>query len=334
MRDEELYLRATEELEGNNKNLALWAKSLALTEGDESKAKFKYINLRVEALKNENDSHESQSSSETSQLLQEQQLVGHEKLHGKLVESNIKVKRCPHCKKYSLNDIRCSCGESLTTTTYSSIPTYTEWSSHHEDKEEINYLYWLQELYDTECSQEVPTGMVRLELYSHSKGLNSNELLEMVKAGSCSGKKIENHWFINENEMNNLLDEQRSNEELANIPLKWFYFWVYFSLPITVFTSILGSLVWLFEDKIFLAILLFSQGALSLYATVGLHKRKQWGWSFNWAVLWVGALAAMLVPLTLTGNERLTAFLINLVVCIIWLSLNNLYWSKRKRLFN
>ena len=50
MGNEDLYLAATNEVESSQRDLALWAKSLALTEGDEGKAKFKYINLRIEQL--------------------------------------------------------------------------------------------------------------------------------------------------------------------------------------------------------------------------------------------------------------------------------------------
>ena len=50
MSDEELYLVATNEVDGNNINLALWAKAMALADGDKDIAKYKYIKLRVEQL--------------------------------------------------------------------------------------------------------------------------------------------------------------------------------------------------------------------------------------------------------------------------------------------
>lgn len=48
--NEETYLIATREVDGDNKNLALWAKAITLAEGDELKARYKYIKLRVEQL--------------------------------------------------------------------------------------------------------------------------------------------------------------------------------------------------------------------------------------------------------------------------------------------
>ncbi len=50
MGDEDLYLTATNEVDSNQKDPALWAKALTLAEGDEPKARYKYINLRIEQL--------------------------------------------------------------------------------------------------------------------------------------------------------------------------------------------------------------------------------------------------------------------------------------------
>lgn len=51
MNDEMLYLKATNEVEGENKDPALWAKVMTLSDGDQDKAKYQYIKLRVEQLK-------------------------------------------------------------------------------------------------------------------------------------------------------------------------------------------------------------------------------------------------------------------------------------------
>jgi len=49
--DEDLYLLATEEVgDLKKRDAALWAKSMALSEGDKEKAKYKYISLRVGVL--------------------------------------------------------------------------------------------------------------------------------------------------------------------------------------------------------------------------------------------------------------------------------------------
>lgn len=50
MRDEDFFLQATNEVDEGKQHSALWAKAVALVEGDEVKAKYQYIKLRVEQL--------------------------------------------------------------------------------------------------------------------------------------------------------------------------------------------------------------------------------------------------------------------------------------------
>jgi len=50
MGDEELYLKATNEVESGKNDAALWAKALTFAEGNQEKAKYQYIKLRVEQL--------------------------------------------------------------------------------------------------------------------------------------------------------------------------------------------------------------------------------------------------------------------------------------------
>jgi preprotein translocase subunit SecD len=62
MGNEKLYLIATNEVDNGQQDEALWAKAIALCEGDQEKARYKYITLRVEVLGN--DRVESQTASE------------------------------------------------------------------------------------------------------------------------------------------------------------------------------------------------------------------------------------------------------------------------------
>ena len=50
--DSKLYLQASEEVENKTQVEALWLTAMALTGGDEEKAGYKYIKLRVQQLKN------------------------------------------------------------------------------------------------------------------------------------------------------------------------------------------------------------------------------------------------------------------------------------------
>lgn len=49
--EDELYLLATQEVDEGNQDKALWARCMALCEGDENKAKYKYINEMVDRLR-------------------------------------------------------------------------------------------------------------------------------------------------------------------------------------------------------------------------------------------------------------------------------------------
>ena len=66
MDDEDVYLEANNELETNNKKQALWIKALAVVGGDEEKAKHQYILLRVEQLKKEKNSTESERNTHSN----------------------------------------------------------------------------------------------------------------------------------------------------------------------------------------------------------------------------------------------------------------------------
>jgi hypothetical protein len=50
MSDEKYFLLATQEFDSNNTDQAIWAKAMALSEGDNAKAKWKYISLRAASL--------------------------------------------------------------------------------------------------------------------------------------------------------------------------------------------------------------------------------------------------------------------------------------------
>ena len=62
LNDESLYLDATNEFESNARDPALWAKCMSVCEGDEQKAKYKYINEKVKSLSRNNKKQVSQEA--------------------------------------------------------------------------------------------------------------------------------------------------------------------------------------------------------------------------------------------------------------------------------
>ncbi len=71
MSDEELYLQATREVDEERKESALWAKVMALSEGDQKIAKYKYIKLRVEQLTIENANQKKKVSEDLTKQVSE-----------------------------------------------------------------------------------------------------------------------------------------------------------------------------------------------------------------------------------------------------------------------
>ena len=51
--EETIYEQVAEEIQGGNKRMGLWAKSLSTADGNEELAKAKYIELRVQSIKDE-----------------------------------------------------------------------------------------------------------------------------------------------------------------------------------------------------------------------------------------------------------------------------------------
>jgi len=56
--DEQLYLEATQEVDNGTQAPAIWAKAMALAEGDQEKARYRYITLRVEELSEAPTNHQ------------------------------------------------------------------------------------------------------------------------------------------------------------------------------------------------------------------------------------------------------------------------------------
>lgn len=87
--DDDFYLTATKEVEGKDRKEALWAKCMAIHEGDEKKAKYNYINKRVEILKKElADEIKKREAKEQEAREQEQEQINKTAQEKLLKESN------------------------------------------------------------------------------------------------------------------------------------------------------------------------------------------------------------------------------------------------------
>ena len=112
------------------------------------------------------------------------------------------------------------------------------------------------------------------------------------------------------------------------IGLKWYYFYITFSLP-------LGGIVGLVEAKgVFdkgyniIAVMLIILSILQFIVAFGLSKRKLWAFYFNIALIAI-AIITVWKP-----NQGFPEFLGALTgIALLWYLPNYLYWKKRKYLF-
>ena len=104
--DEELYLQATQEVEDEVIDAALWAKSMALAEGDTKIAKYKYIKLRVEQFKQssgvEEEKWKREGSIESERIWQKER-IEHERIQQ---EKKIERERIRQEEKAEIERIR------------------------------------------------------------------------------------------------------------------------------------------------------------------------------------------------------------------------------------
>lgn len=134
---------------------------------------------------------------------------------------------------------------------------------------------------------------------------------------------------------------------------KWLKFWNYFVLPLLGVIALLMTfhLPRIRYEMLPIAVLCFS-------VAFGLRERKLWAWRWNWVALVITCLA-LLVPLRIRAihadfpdllahgasellaadwdqvDELIGPFAWRLIlVCLVWLVPNWLYWTKRKGLFS
>lgn len=120
---------------------------------------------------------------------------------------------------------------------------------------------------------------------------------------------------------------EKANDEIIKDKIffmKWFYYYVYFSLPATI-VSLLAHIKECGEFESYLII------AYSIFCTIviiGLHQRRLWSWKLNWGLL---ILFTVLMPFKYT---RIPYWIALALVAYLWFFPNYIYFKKRKHLFS
>jgi hypothetical protein len=106
----------------------------------------------------------------------------------------------------------------------------------------------------------------------------------------------------------------------------WLNFWIYVRLPLgALLTAIIGlSFPLLFLYSLFI-----------VFVAVGLHLRRFDAWQANWVLVFEPVATTILVPIINNeGSEKLAlSFLIALMLCVVWVAPNWIYFKKRKPWF-
>ena len=89
--EEKLYELVSKEIESGQKRAGLWAKAIAISDGDEEKTKAEYIKLRVQSVKDENELNleKKRQSYEKAQAEYEQEMLSEEEKRLNSVRENL-----------------------------------------------------------------------------------------------------------------------------------------------------------------------------------------------------------------------------------------------------
>lgn len=183
MNDEDLYLQATKEVEGDSKNPALWAKAMALSEGDEGKAKYQYIKLRVGQLEEE---RKNAKPAFTKKSVDEFELK-----YMPIAEFS-RIKSIPENKVIEMIGDGFYIGQ---------IKNDAWYVSRDEVKKEdrvFNASKTVGNIQKSTKSQYVP-----VEEFAEYKGITSEKAIQMIRDGFYQGQIIEDHWYVAFSEIDN-----------------------------------------------------------------------------------------------------------------------------------
>jgi len=122
----------------------------------------------------------------------------------------------------------------------------------------------------------------------------------------------------------------------AQLKTKWLQVWNYFVLPIGGAFNAFAAFTALDFSLGFVAVILASVQFLTAF---GMHYRTKWAWKLNWLAILVFYYGGVINPRVMKHNygieepsEQLILRII--VLALIWLWPNYIYWRKRKDLFS
>ena len=184
MSDEQLYLQATEEVENNKTDSAIWAKALTLMQGDKEQAKYEYIKLRVEQLspKEKKSSTKTSSKTPSKPLAQNDHLVNY-----------IPIAEFSEIKGIGEAKIVKMIREGF----YQGKLVNHRWYVHISETKDLHNTKGPEKTRDINPL----LNYVSTEDYAAYKNITEEKAVEMVREGSIQGKQFNSKWYISRDEL-------------------------------------------------------------------------------------------------------------------------------------
>jgi len=192
MSDEELYLEATREVEGEDKNPALWAKVMTLSQGDEDKAKYQYIKLRVEQL--------TRSQKEKSPVFTKK-TVDEFALKYMPISEFSRIKSIPEKKIV----------EMIRDGFYAGQIKDNEWFVSRDEvgKEDVIKQSTSPSKIPIHAKQEY----IPVEEFAEFKGITSEKAIAMIRDGFYQGQIIDDKWYVAYSEVEKVKKTTQSSSD-------------------------------------------------------------------------------------------------------------------------
>jgi|GEM_PF-845416 len=198
MHDQKYYLMATEEVDSEHRDAALWAKSIAIVEGDENKARFKYINLRVEQLSLSEDAKDQIGEQSLVSLKKDDFEKNNKVSYAKrVVPDDFSLNYVPieeFCREKSISvDV---CIKMLKDAFYAGRKKDGQWYVHRSELES-------GETRKVTASRVDPSKkeFVSVEEFARYKEMPVQSVVNRVREGFYIGRLVDGEWVISSSEM-------------------------------------------------------------------------------------------------------------------------------------
>lgn len=208
--DSALYKKAYDEITSGQTNEALWIKALTETEGDEDKAKFHYITLRVQQLAETTGSNDSINQNNPSDL-EEDNLPS--QLESQPNGNKIVIE--PKQKKRTDNIVPQESNRYISVADFAKSKGLSSDSVVQKIKDgelagQLKEGHWFVDLKLSGLSETQSIGandtprsnneeseqFVPVEDYAKERSLTSKAVIQMIREGELTGRLKNGHWFV------------------------------------------------------------------------------------------------------------------------------------------